>query len=69
MLAVGVIQGKEGAHSFDLPKPEIRSPDDVLVRIKHVGLDGTDFGMVHNTTHDVAEGPVPGDHQVQGLAP
>jgi threonine dehydrogenase-like Zn-dependent dehydrogenase len=56
MLAVGVIQGKEGAHSFDLPKPEIRNPDDVLVRVKHAGLDGTDFGMVRNTAHDVAEG-------------
>jgi threonine dehydrogenase-like Zn-dependent dehydrogenase len=56
MLAVGSVRGKEGAHSFDLPRPEIVNPDDVLVRIKHAGLDGTDFGMVRNSVHDIAEG-------------
>jgi threonine dehydrogenase-like Zn-dependent dehydrogenase len=56
MLAVGIVRGKEGAHSFDLPRPEIVNPDDVLVRIKHAGLDGTDFGMVRNSVHDIAEG-------------
>ncbi|MEE8372127.1 MAG: glucose 1-dehydrogenase [Dehalococcoidia bacterium] len=56
MRAVGLIRGKVGVHAFELPKPEIRQPDDVLVRIRQVGLDGTDFGMVRGDLHDIAEG-------------
>lgn len=46
MLAVGMLRGKKGVRSFDISKPEIKEPDDVLVRVKEVGLDGTDFNMV-----------------------
>jgi threonine dehydrogenase-like Zn-dependent dehydrogenase len=56
MLAVGIVKGKDGVHSFDLPEPEIKQPDEVLVRIKRVGLDGTDFNIVRYNVHDVAEG-------------
>jgi threonine dehydrogenase-like Zn-dependent dehydrogenase len=56
MLAVGIVRGKEGVHSFDLPVPEIKQPDEVLVRIRQVGLDGTDFGIVRHQLHDIAEG-------------
>jgi threonine dehydrogenase-like Zn-dependent dehydrogenase len=36
--------------------PEIKQPDEVLVRVKEVGLDGTDFNMVRYGLHDIAEG-------------
>ncbi|UCC59606.1 MAG: glucose 1-dehydrogenase [Dehalococcoidia bacterium] len=56
MLAVGIVKGKEGVHSLDLPKPEIQQPDEVLVRIRQVGLDGTDFSIIRHQLHDIAEG-------------
>jgi threonine dehydrogenase-like Zn-dependent dehydrogenase len=56
MLAVGILRGKQGVHSFELPKPGIREPDDVLVRVKQVGIDGTDFGIVRHNLQDIAEG-------------
>lgn len=56
MLAIGMIQGKPGAHTFELPKPEIVQPDEVLVRVKEVGVDGTDFNMVRHNLQDIAEG-------------
>jgi threonine dehydrogenase-like Zn-dependent dehydrogenase len=56
MQAVGQIRGKEGVHAFELPPPEIRQPDDVLVKVKRVGLDGTDYGMVRHNVQDMAEG-------------
>ena len=55
MRAVGIVRGKDGAHSFELPKPEIKNPDDVLVRIKQVGLDGTDYAIIRNKKYDIAE--------------
>jgi len=56
MLAVGIVQGKEGVHAFELPKPEIKNPDEVLVRVKQAGIDGTDFGIVRHNIQDLAEG-------------
>lgn len=56
MLAVGMRRGAPGVHSFNIPKPEIKQPDEVLVRIKEVGLDGTDFNMVRYGLPDIAEG-------------
>ena len=55
MLAVGMLRGKEGVYSFDVPIPEIKQPDEVLVRVKQVGLDGTDFNMVRYGLQDPAE--------------
>jgi threonine dehydrogenase-like Zn-dependent dehydrogenase len=56
MFAIGVIQGKEGTHPLEIPEPQISMPDDVLVKIQRVGLDGTDYGLIHTNTHDVPEG-------------
>jgi threonine dehydrogenase-like Zn-dependent dehydrogenase len=56
MLAVGIVRGEPGVHSFELPMPEIRGPHDVLVRTREVGLDGTDFGIVRSGAQDIAEG-------------
>src|SRR4030065_109368 len=56
MQAVGMLRGKPGVHSFDIPTPEIQQPDEVLIRIKEVGLDGTDFNMVRYGLQDIAEG-------------
>ncbi len=56
MLAVGMIRGKSGVHEFEIPKPEIEGDDEVLVRVKEVGVDGTDFNMVRYNLQDMAEG-------------
>ena len=56
MLAVGMVRGQPGVHAFELPMPEIKQPDEVLVRVKEVGLDGTDFNMVRYGLQDIAEG-------------
>jgi hypothetical protein len=37
MLAVGMLWGKKGVRSFDIPKPDIKEPDEVLVRVKEAG--------------------------------
>ena len=55
MLAVGMLRGKPGIHAFELPMPEIKHPDDVLVRIKETGLDGTDFNILQHQLQDIAE--------------
>ena len=36
MLAVGMERGKTGVHMFKLPMPEIKQPDEVLVRVQEV---------------------------------
>ena len=56
MLAIGMLRGKPGVHAFDLPKPEIEQPDEVLVRVKQAGVDGTDFNMIKHNLQDIAEG-------------
>ncbi len=56
MLAVGMIRGKPGIHSFEIPEPEVKQPDDVLVRIKEVSPDGTDFNMLRYGLQDIADG-------------
>jgi glucose 1-dehydrogenase len=55
MLAIGMLRGQTGVHALDIPKPQIKQPDDVLIRMKEVGLDGTDFGIVQNNAPDFAE--------------
>ena len=56
MLAVGMALERTGVHAFELPMPEIKQPDEVLVRVKEVGLDGTDFNMLRYGLQDIAEG-------------
>ena len=56
MLAIGIVRGKKGVHQIDLPQPGIEEPDEVLVRVKEVGLDGTDFNMLRHNLQDIAEG-------------
>ncbi len=56
MLAVGMGRDKPGVHAFELPMPEVKQPDEVLVRVKEVGLDGTDFNMLRFGLQDIAEG-------------
>jgi threonine dehydrogenase-like Zn-dependent dehydrogenase len=55
MLAVGMVRGQTGVHAFEIPQPEIRQPDEVLIRVKEVGLDGTDFNMVRYRLQDSTE--------------
>ena len=56
MKAIVMTRGKPGVHAFDLPKPELSLPDEVLVRVKEAGVDGTDFNMVKHNLQDIAEG-------------
>ncbi|MBI2909329.1 MAG: alcohol dehydrogenase catalytic domain-containing protein [Chloroflexi bacterium] len=56
MLGVGMVRGKPSVHGFDVHKPEIQEADDVLVRVKEVGLDGTDFNMLRSGDQDIAPG-------------
>jgi len=56
MQAIVMMRGKPGAHAFDLPKPNISQPDEVLVRVKEAGVDGTDYNMIRHNLQDMAEG-------------
>ncbi|MFA6035450.1 MAG: alcohol dehydrogenase catalytic domain-containing protein [Candidatus Micrarchaeia archaeon] len=56
MFAVGMKRSETGVHGFMLPVPKIETPTQVLVRIKQVGLDGTDFSMVQHDKKDIADG-------------
>ncbi len=56
MLAIGMMRARPGVHAFNLPKPDISQPDEVLVRVKEVGADGTDFNMVKHNLQDMADG-------------
>jgi len=53
MFAVGIMRDKPGVHTLELPKPEVKKSDDVLVRVKQVGLDGTDFNMIRYNLQDL----------------
>jgi threonine dehydrogenase-like Zn-dependent dehydrogenase len=56
MKAIGMIRGKSGAQTFDIPKPEVSKPDDVLIQVKEAGVDGTDFNMVKYDLQDMVKG-------------
>jgi len=56
MFGVGMKRSEQGICGFTLPVPKITSPTQVLVRVKEVGLDGTDFSMVRHDKKDLAEG-------------
>ncbi|MFC1871875.1 alcohol dehydrogenase catalytic domain-containing protein [Chloroflexota bacterium] len=56
MRAVGMARGKTGVHILEVPRPGLNRDDEVLVRVKEVGLDGTDFNMVRYNLQDIDEG-------------
>lgn len=56
MKAIVMMRGKPGVHVFDLTKPQLSQPDEVLVRVKEAGVDGTDYNMVKYSLQDIAEG-------------
>ena len=56
MLAMGMVKGKAGVHPFEIEKPEIKQSDEVLVRVKEVGVDGTDLNIVRYGLQDTREG-------------
>lgn len=55
MLAVGMRRGEKGVHAFELPEPDIKQADEVLIRVKEVGVGGTDMNMVRYNLQDIAE--------------
>ena len=69
MLAIGMVRGKSGVHTFEVAKPEIKQPNEVLVRVKEAGVDGTDFNMVKHNLQDPAEGrnQIITGHEMVGL--
>ena len=56
MKAIVMMRDKPGVHAFELPKPNLNQPDEVLVRVKEAGVDGTDYNMIKHNLQDVAEG-------------
>ncbi len=63
MLAVGLLRDKTGVYDFEIPRPEIKKPDEVLVKIQQVGIDGTDVNMVRYNLQDL---PIGSDRIVIG---
>lgn len=51
-----MFRDRPGIHPLEIEKPKISRPDEVLIRMKEVGLDGTDFAIVRNNSQDIAEG-------------
>lgn len=56
MFAVGMFRGEDGIRTFDAPLPVIKEPDEVLIRVKEVGLDGTDLNIVRYNLQDMQDG-------------
>ncbi|MBI4287287.1 MAG: alcohol dehydrogenase catalytic domain-containing protein [Chloroflexi bacterium] len=56
MFAVGLARKQEGLVDFELKKPEIKGPKDVLVRVLQAGIDGTDRDMIQRGQKDIGEG-------------
>ena len=56
MKALAMLRDKPGVHIIDRPKPEIKQPDEVLVKVKQAGVDGTDFNMFRFNLQDPADG-------------
>jgi threonine dehydrogenase-like Zn-dependent dehydrogenase len=52
MLAVGLKKGIKGVTSFEVEKPQIEQPNQVLVRVIQAGIDGTDHSIVKNNLFD-----------------
>ena len=46
MFAVGVSRGQKGVRSFDVPEPVIKAPNELLIKVREVGIDGTDYNIV-----------------------
>ena len=53
MFAVGLIRGKQGVYDFEIPAPAIQRPDEALIKMKEVGIDGTDINLVRNNLQDL----------------
>jgi threonine dehydrogenase-like Zn-dependent dehydrogenase len=49
-----LVREKAGVHEFEVEEPQIVDEHDVLVRVKRVGLDGTDFQMLRYDKKDIA---------------
>jgi threonine dehydrogenase-like Zn-dependent dehydrogenase len=53
MLAIGLIKGEAGVKLLKIPKPQIKKPNEVLIRVKEVGIDGTDFNIISLNLQDI----------------
>ncbi|MBI2426956.1 MAG: glucose 1-dehydrogenase [Candidatus Kerfeldbacteria bacterium] len=63
MFAIGLSQKKKGIHSFDIPKPEISTGDEVLIRILQTGIGGTDRSLLK---HHLVDPPETDDFLILG---
>jgi len=69
ILSVGLIRGQTGIQSFELPKPKIETPHQVLVRVVEVGINGTDYSIVQGNEFDMPpeENTMTLGHEVVGV--
>ncbi len=56
MFAVGLARKQDGVVDFEMKKPEIKGPRDVLVKLLQAGIDGTDRDMIQRGQKDIGEG-------------
>ncbi|TFG46568.1 MAG: alcohol dehydrogenase, partial [Dehalococcoidia bacterium] len=56
MLGIGLIRGISGITELELSQPCIKETNEVLIRVKEVGLDGTDYGILKKGEPDIASG-------------
>ncbi|MBI2139765.1 alcohol dehydrogenase catalytic domain-containing protein [Candidatus Woesearchaeota archaeon] len=56
IFAVGLKKEIKGIQSFRIPMPKIEKETDVLIKVKEVGIDGTDVNMVKHDKKDIAPG-------------
>ena len=56
MYAVGITKNGEGAVDFEIPMPEIKKDNEVLIKILKAGICGTDRNIVEHKLFDPPEG-------------
>lgn len=56
MIGIGMIRGKSNVTELNLPKPRLQESDEVLIKVKEVGLDGTDYSILTKGQPDIAPG-------------
>lgn len=56
MYAIGLKKDVKGAQAFEIEKPKIAKDDEVLVKILHAGICGSDRSMIAYDSKDLPEG-------------
>ena len=56
MKAISIVPGTKSIHLADLPEPAINAPDEIKLRVLHVGICGTDREEAQGGRADAPEG-------------